>query len=981
MNILARLTIFQKILLAPVFILLSSFIYFIYTYTQHNKAQENMLYIQKNLQPMVELANKNITLFERIEDSLANAISAKEVEWVKDTQKNAKKLTDNLSKLHESGIQTVLVTSMQKNFNTYFSLSKMLAITFIKDEFSENTEIDIKKMQISQKMIEEELLNYAKLLEEDFNTRFEDTSLHLDNILFIGLIFAIISFILSLAIALFIALSIKKALDQILGSLHNLAQAKPELNNNIEYTSHDELGDFVKAFNVFSNKVQADYIELANTRELLEIEKIKAEEATRSKSIFLANMSHEIRTPMNGILGMAYLTLQTSLNKKQKEYIYKIDSSAKSLLRIINDILDFSKIEAGKLNMEKNSFDLFELMENTIHFVEYEAYEKNLELIISYDNLVGRNYVGDSLRISQILTNLLNNAIKFTEYGEVVIYVKKVNDNRLSFTVKDTGIGLTQEQQNKLFKSFTQADGSTTRKYGGTGLGLSISKQLTELMNGKIWVESVFNVGSSFTFEIDLIEQKNKKKFNTFKGKRVLIVDDNKSCHQTLASNLETFGLTVEHAYDAKEALQKFSENEDSYDLVLMDWQMPKINGLEATKMIQDTYKKIKYNTIIMISAFKQDTIVDEAASIGIDTFLQKPVNPVLLNTILSQLFLGTKELRKEFKDDIQTLRQAITSLKGSEILVVDDNLINQDIILGLLEESEIKIDIASNGQEAVNKFKVSNGKYELIFMDLQMPVMDGYEATDIIRKIDQHVPIIALTANAMNEGIQRTKSVKMNAHLTKPIDIEQLYKVLLKYISKKAPIQKLVHVDEENKSNLDEFKHIDTQYALNLILDNEELYLKILTQFLEYKNYVFEDLNDEEFVRSVHTIKGDSASVGAKKLYEITKKLDETQDKSMLKEFYEELAKVFIEIEEKLQNSIKKNEVKVKKVFLSELLRKQLFTNLKTALATMQPVQYEAILKEINKYQLSTEDNSLIVKITEFTDEYEFEAAEELLA
>ena len=743
------------------------------------------------------------------------------------------------------------------------------------------------------------------------------------------------------------------------------------MREEVEFIFSITVHEFNFDGDILKTAVFTDITEDEHKTKELEIAKNRALEATRSKSEFLANMSHEIRTPMNGIIGMSHLALQTALNEKQQNYIEKIDSSAKSLLGIINDILDFSKIEAGKLNLEKINFDLFHVIESVINILDFRAHDKGLELIVDYDPKLGKEFYGDSLRVGQVLTNLLTNAIKFTEFGQVSVIVKLISAKKVLFEVKDTGIGLTKEQQERLFKSFSQADGSTTRKYGGTGLGLAISKKLVEIMNGKIWIESTYKKGSSFKFEIELEQIVVQESFVTFdESLRALVVDDSPSWQEVLSYLLQEFELTVESTSSGKDAALLVQKNE--YDIILMDWNMPDLNGIEATELIKSICGNKKCPKIVMVSAFKDENILNSAKEVGIEYFVSKPVNPYILNSTLSDMLLGTKILDLDTREKHKSLKNDITALSGSKILLVEDNETNQEVILGLLENSGILIDVANNGHEGVEFFKKS--QYEFILMDLQMPVMDGYEATKLIREIDTDIPIVALTANAMKEDVERTKAVGMNTHLNKPIEVEKLYEALLTYISKKT---ESVAVAEENFDDviIPDFKHIHSEYGLNMLMGNKKLFLKIVRGLLEYKDIELEKKEDEEFKRLTHTIKGISASAGAMELHKIVKELDETQDKSLLEEFNKKLSEVIEEIEEKLSiaDNVEKKELDVE-------MKKSLFEELKNALETKRAKNVKPIMATIDSYKLDQEDQKLFDEVEKLVKKFKFKNALELL-
>jgi len=792
-------------------------------------------------------------------------------------------------------------------------------------------------------------------------------------------VYVFIFILLSLFFIIYILYKKSKLLSKKLSSpIETLSKKTESIDNYIDDESSNirEINRLLKNFNkmiieVKSNRENLEQKVDSRTKEL-EIAKIKAEESTKSKSEFLANMSHEIRTPMNGILGMSHLTLRTSLNDKQKNYIQKIDNSAKILLSIINDILDFSKIEAGKLTIEKVDFDLFKTVENVVSVIEFKLHEKNLEFIVGYDTNIGKRFYGDNLRLSQILTNLLGNAVKFTQEGEIGLYISKVSLNRYRFEIKDTGIGLTQEHKLKLFESFSQADGSTTRKYGGTGLGLTISKQLVELMNGKIWVESEYGVGSAFIFEIELEEKNEIRKYNIFPDKRVLVVDDNETWQEVLENILGMFNIKVHGVKSGTEAIEHIRKGNIDYDLILMDWNMPQLDGIETTKIISEEYKDKKPPTVIMVSSFKQESIVQLAKEVGIKLFLQKPINPSLLNDILSDIFLEDFKIEHLNEEVLNKNQVQPLSFIGRPILLVEDNTINQEIVIGLLEQSELVIDVASNGQEAVDMFKENINKYQLILMDIQMPIMDGYEATKQIKEINKDIPIIALTANAMKEDIEKTKAMGMQDHLNKPIEVEKLYTTLLKYIS----IDK--NVKEKKTIEIPDFKYIDTAKGLIHLGNNRELYLKVLNSFyVDYKNFTIDNLEEEEQKRALHTLKGLSCNIGAMCLNKIVQEVEIKNNEALNIQFYEEINKVMEELGQ--LNFFYKLPSK-HKVIVAKAKKKELFEKVKKTLQTKRPKNIKITMEELEKYQFLQEEENNLNIIKQHIENFDFQKALDLI-
>ncbi|WP_286232830.1 response regulator [Thalassotalea sediminis] len=542
------------------------------------------------------------------------------------------------------------------------------------------------------------------------------------------------------------------------------------------------------------------------------------EKATQAKSEFLAKMSHEIRTPMNAIIGLSHLAFKTRLDNHQKDLIGKIQDASQALLGLINDILDFSKIEAGKMTIESVVMNIEALIKKTANICSLKAHSKGLELVVKVAPDVPKQIKSDPVRLQQILVNLASNAIKFTDSGHVLIEVrcKQGHSDKLEFLVTDTGIGLEAETMNNLFKSFNQADSSITRRFGGTGLGLSICKQLTTLMGGEIWVESQLGEGSTFGFTVgyEPVEQSEivATQALMIEGQNVLVVDDNALCLSVLEDLLKQFGCkitTTDNAITALELIDNAILMQHPFDLVITDWRMPKMDGIELAHRINKLNEKHDIPAVLMVTAFDKNDAMSMSQAAGIDGFLEKPVDSsLLLNAMMNALKLD------ETTFELQHIQKGVLDLSHSKILLVEDNALNQQVVLGFLEETGVQIDIAENGQVAIDK--LDSERYDLVFMDLQMPVMDGLTATKIIRANDQftNLPIIAMTAHAMQEELDRCLNVGMNDYFTKPIDPNALFTLLSKWLGNNSQVNTLSVNDANNPDNTTN----DSQHTENII-------------------------------------------------------------------------------------------------------------------------------------------------------------------
>lgn len=645
---------------------------------------------------------------------------------------------------------------------------------------------------------------------------------------------------------------------------------------------------WVTTFELTDNKCGGIVGVIVDISELIEA-RAKAEQATQAKSDFLANMSHEIRTPMNAVLGMTHLAMATTLTDKQRDYLQKIDDAGHALLRIINDILDFSKIEAGRLEIEQIPFKLERVLDDLANMVQVNIDKKGLELLFHIAPDIPLELIGDPLRLGQILLNLVSNGVKFTLQGEIIVNIELLNQHQkeveLQFSVIDTGIGLTAEQVSLLFQSFSQADASTTRKYGGTGLGLAICKRLTRLMGGEIGVQSTQGKGSQFWFTIkcQLAGEKLlvRKVATDYRGLNVLVVDDNHASQQILRELLECIGCSVSVASSGKEAITYLKTKPTRFELILMDWKMPELDGIETTRLIHQQMSGIYVPEIMMVSAFDRDEVMKQAAREGITHCLTKPVNPSTLLDALMDIF-GKIPKDNNGNEDIPAKHEPTPSIsmQGKTVLLVEDNEVNQQVAKELLQQVGIDVQVASNGQLAIDA--LDKETFDLVLMDIQMPVMDGITAAKHIRRQQkwQSLPILAMTANVMEEDIDRCLRVGMQGHVAKPIEPKVLYQRLQQYLANTefsdANADLLQGDTTSNKALLTspELKTFDTESALARVAGNICVYIKLLrnvvTKHSDFVQQLHSDnalKNTQDMLFNLHQFRGVIATIGATEL------------------------------------------------------------------------------------------------------------------
>ncbi|MBF0134846.1 MAG: response regulator [Magnetococcales bacterium] len=695
----------------------------------------------------------------------------------------------------------------------------------------------------------------------------------------------------------------KNELGILVGSFHKMVQNLKDLHKEMhDYALHLEgkVDERTAELNATNSELKMSLKSLALAKQI-------AEDASRSKSEFLANMSHEIRTPMNAIIGLSQLALQTRLHPQTRDYLSKIASSSRSLLRIINDILDFSKIEAGKLELELKEFFLRDVLEHLVDLFRAKVAEKNIELIIRVAAECQLVLIGDSLRLEQVLLNLISNAIKFTAQGEIEVGVQTVHETDtgiiLEFFVRDSGIGMTPEQSAKLFAPFTQADASTTRKYGGTGLGLAISKRLVEMMDGRIWVESRSGEGSIFRFTVHLQRQPagtgdDMTLPTGLAPLKVLVVEDTATVRLALLEMLQVFNFTAKAVSSAPEALDTVRRGlatDDFWHLLLVDWSLSTQDGIALVQQLLEIIPAHKAPKSILMVPFGQEEKINlTARAAGVTALLTKPANcSTLFDTIMEVFGHQTAKTHRPQSNHVDP-RNIANQISGARVLLVEDNSINQQVAGEILRMVGLQVDLAENGLEAVRK--VARTEYAAVLMDIQMPEMDGYEATRQIRNEARFatLPIIAMTAHAMAGDREKCLAAGMNDHVTKPIDQKQLFTVLTHWIDPQKRgklavpatiLDQPADLEESVVPTLDTLPGINLTSALERVNNNQEILRSILVEF----QHSFADTSDKirekmsskdqndwsTAQRLAHSVKGVAGNLSAQDLFNAARDLE----------------------------------------------------------------------------------------------------------
>ena len=854
-----------KLLLVPAIAVVSFVVYLIYSSLLLSGGDDLLKQIQNAEFPRLYAAGENIKSFDGLLESLKTASSTGEAIYLEEAKAKSAEILHRYDVLKEiDKAHKKQIRQLESNFNSFYALAFVVAQDMANKTEPPNNQ-QIMQMQVLRNAYSKAAVSYRDAAEKEF----QETIRHaIDNSERAQVTGAIIGIFMLFVVGI-LTMLVNRGIVLLEKAVEDRSKKLMLVNEELEH-------------------------EIQNLR-AAELAKNTAEEASHIKDQFLANMSHELRTPMNAVIGLSHLCLQTDLTEKQQDYVQKINSSAKSLLGILNDILDISKIEAGKMELDRIPFELNEEMENLTTIFGAKLQEKKIDFILQISPKVPTVMIGDPLRLGQVLINLVGNAVKFTSKGEVLVSAELVKEENeyiaMKFTVKDTGIGLSQFEIDKLFRPFTQADSSITRKFGGTGLGLTISKRLVELMGGDIRVDSVPGEGSKFIFTAIFSKATKESyipqtQFISLRGLRVLVVDDSAHHLESLTSQLTSFSLDVLGASNGRDALSSIriaNKDRRPISLVILKWKMKDIDGLELARELRSMTELRIQPKVMVITDPLQNEIPVNADTTLIAGWMEKPVQRTKLFEAVSNIIGIESSITGKFKAfDSNINFGLISQVRGAHILLVEDNEINQQIAKEMLEKFEIKTTVAENGEEAIAMLKAE--QFDGILMDMQMPVMDGVSATREIRKNHKwsNLPIIALTANVFITEKNEFLAAGMNDHVGKPIDPDQLLATLAKWIhpGKAADNSAVSNSTATATATLEALPPpvlpgVKVAESIRRIGGNVGLYYSLLAKFKSSQKNVVHVIRESLSVddtktaeRIAHTLRGVAGNLGAESLH-----------------------------------------------------------------------------------------------------------------
>ena len=862
-----------QLLLVPVIATLSFTAYLAYSSIVLSDGESVLIELRDVDYPILDEAEKNLNAYGRVVDALEAAVATGEVDFLDIAKGKASEIQSRYVRLEKiDEVHKNEIAKLKTGFDTYFALSLDVAQRMATKKNLPSAQ-QITKMRTLRDAYLSEARAYKANTEQDYHRDVIDAIERSERAQKWGVGIGSFMLLVIAALTLLVTRGVL-ALEKNVADRNKMLVA---VNNELEH-------------------------EIQKLKEAEEA-KSQAEAASQIKDEFLANMSHEIRTPMNAIIGLSHLCLQTDMSGKQQDYLNKIHGSAKSLLGILNDILDVSKIEAGKMEIERITFDLEEVMGNLSTIVGNRAQEKNLEFLMQTDPDVPPLLIGDPLRLSQVLINLAGNAVKFTHRGEVMVRVELARETSdqviLRFTVKDTGIGMSQKEIEKLFRPFTQADTSITRKFGGTGLGLTISKRLVEMMGGRIWVESRPGVGSNFIFIARF--QKAEKRLNyslsalnDLRGLRVLAVDRSEHGLQILKGYLESFTLDVTiagNSQDAQNLVRKANKERKPFGLVIIDCKMPEMDGMELARKLQEITFLSFRPKVLLITSSGQDEKLLQVDNHAVDGILAKPFQQSKFLDAVAKVSGRSVLSSGKFKIISEQLNpELISQIRGARLLLVEDNEINRQVAQELLEKFGLVVTAAENGEEAISL--LNEAQFDGVLMDMQMPVMDGVTATREIRKnpVFSKLPIIALTANVMVSEQKEFLDAGITDHVGKPIDPDRLVATLAKWVrpSRTTPTRTAESIPAGQTSQnpapepLPDLPGVNVAASVRRIGGNVSLYFSLLDQFrVKQRNFatsVRETLaakDPDTAERLAHTLRGIAGTLGAETLQDLAALLE----------------------------------------------------------------------------------------------------------